>query len=126
MSEIRKGGTMSEEKVLVDEQHKLPRTGDLPVVFTGKLLVTKNYRFRRGNQQSRWHEISIYQTVTGRYVIHIAYRTQWVGEFDQDDVHVAKDLDEVARILLNHSDSRPYRDIVAQVMDHFGMAEMID
>ena len=123
---IVKGGTMSEEKVLVDEQHKLPRSGDLPVFFKGKLLVTKNNQFRKGNQQSRWHQISVYQTTSGRYVVYIAYRTAWVGELDQDEVYVANDLNEVAKILLNHSDSRPYRDVVASIMDHFGMAEMID
>ena len=121
-----KGGTMSEEKVLVDEQHKLPRSGDLPVFFKGKLLVTKNNQFRRGNQQIRWHQISVYQTTNGRYVVYIACRTAWAGELDQDEVHVANDLNQVAGILLNHSDSRSYRDLVASIMDHFGMAEMID
>ena len=66
--------------------HKLTRTGLAPVAFEGEVIAQASSRYVRGQDHNRWHEVAVYRTAGGNYVVSVAYRTQWQGE---DDYHWA-------------------------------------
>lgn len=65
------------------ETQLLKRTGDAPLAFVGELISEVS---SKTPNSSRWHEIGIYRTAQGNWVLEIVYRTQWEGELDN---HVA-------------------------------------
>ncbi|MHC1697765.1 MAG: hypothetical protein AB9919_06855 [Geobacteraceae bacterium] len=69
----------------------LPRTGDRPLQFQGQEIASSDTRMISGQQANRWHELSLYQTEVGKYVIAIGYRTQWQGELEHDSAIVCGD-----------------------------------
>ena len=72
------------------EKIKLPRTGDRPVEFLGRLIAEASSQQREGNGpcKNRYHELALYGTESGKYVIAIGYRTHWQGELPEDEVFV--------------------------------------
>lgn len=78
--------------------HKLPRTGNAPLAFDGDLIAESKGRFFEGCEQNRGHNLSLYRTEGGQYVIAIHYWTQWQGEGDHHEALVV-DRDSVAEEL---------------------------
>lgn len=62
----------------------LPRTGDRPLQFEGEEIASADSRMISGKQANRWHELALYSTESGKYVISVGYRTQWQGELGND------------------------------------------
>lgn len=62
--------------------YTLARTGDAPLTFEGEHLAGISIERISGRNRNRWHEIDLYRTRAGRYVLTIAYRTLWQGEHD--------------------------------------------
>jgi len=62
------------------KEYTLTRTGDRPLSFTGELLAVADGRIHSGQEQNRWHEIRVYKTAGGKYVLEIEYCTCWQGE----------------------------------------------
>jgi hypothetical protein len=58
----------------------LTRTGQPPLDFTGELVAESNGRVVANREQNRWHDLRLYRTAGGQYVLDITYRTEWVGE----------------------------------------------
>lgn len=80
-------------------EYILTRTGLRPVTFDGELLAEANSRFMNGKEQNRWHELALYRTQAGTYLIHVGYRTIWRGELNHDLVEELPDPDELERFL---------------------------
>ena len=74
----------------------LPRTGEQPVTFTGTLLAAETGAMPKLKQH---HEISVYRTQGGSYVVAISYRTTWKTESPHDLAIVCKTLEQVAEEL---------------------------
>lgn len=74
----------------MSQEYSITRTGDRPLVFTGELIAVADGRFHAGQEQNRWHEIRIYRTSGGKYVLQVDYFTRWQGE---DNVHYASTHD---------------------------------
>lgn len=85
------------------DQHTLARTGQAPLKFTGELL--KESDDERHN--NRWHELAVYRTTGGRYVVRIAYRTLWQGELARYAAEVVGGPDGVSRVLRNYDPCGP-------------------
>jgi hypothetical protein len=66
----------------------LPRTGQAPLTFSGELLADTDGERQGGKEQNRWHELAVYRTAGGKYVIAIRYRTRWQGELDHDTAQI--------------------------------------
>ena len=83
------------------KQYQLTRTGDAPLIFSGELLAAAGDRIHGGQEQNRWHELLLYRTTGGTYVVGIGYKSTWQGESERFEVHVipAKHPDEIANIL---------------------------
>lgn len=81
----------------------LPRTGDRPLTFTGKLLSEASSHKHNGPCQNRYWELALYRTESGKFVAHIHYKTQWQGENDTDTVLHAEDATDLAAQIKSHN-----------------------
>jgi hypothetical protein len=73
---------------------EIPRSGDSPLRFNGELLASQSSRLVAGMEATRWHEMEIYRTDNGKYVIHLGWRTQWSREPSQDVALAAGSMQE--------------------------------
>lgn len=64
------------------EDYILKRTGREPVKFTGELLADIGGPTFKGREQNRWHDLALYKTQAGQYILYITYHTTWEGESD--------------------------------------------
>lgn len=67
----------------------LSRTGDAPLRLDGPSLAASASSQRKND--TRWHQIDIWEAESlglDRYVVAIAYRTCWQGEYDWHDAWV--------------------------------------
>ena len=91
-------------------RHSLTRSGLPPLVFIGELIAEcDGSRSGDGRENNRYHNLALYRTDGGRYVLAIAYRTRWQGEIDHDAAYHATDPAE----LLGHLTSYDPLDHVA-------------
>lgn len=58
----------------------LTRTGRASLRFGGELLAESEGQHHRGRDQTRWHDIAIYQAEDGTIALAIAYETRYQGE----------------------------------------------
>jgi hypothetical protein len=76
-------------------EYVLSRSGTAPLKFNGELLSSANCEYVGGQQQNRYHEIDIYRTASGKYVLAINYHTRWQGEHGTHDVTTHEDINGV-------------------------------
>jgi hypothetical protein len=76
-------------------KHTLTRTGNRPLAFEGEQIAHESTQIVNGKDHNRWHEITLYRAASSKFVIHIAYRTQWQGELDHDDAEAFNNTDEM-------------------------------
>lgn len=84
------------------ETFTLPRTGDLPLRFEGEFLAESSSHRHQGPGQNRWHELAIYRTAAGTYVLAITYRSCWQGEDDHHWVEHAGSIPAVRDALVGY------------------------
>jgi hypothetical protein len=71
---------------------RLTRTGDAPLVFSGKEVAQAAGPRRSGRQeQTRWTDLTVYRTEGGKLVAEIVYRSTWQGESDEHRAIVCDD-----------------------------------
>ena len=80
----------------------LPRTGLAPLRFSGELLAEADGYRVRGREQNRWHELAVYKTPGGKWVVRIAFRTQWQGELDYDHAEIVTEASAVEDAFATH------------------------
>ena len=67
----------------------IPRFADAPLAFTGERLATVSGQFTRpGKQNKRWHEIHVYRTDSGKYVVSILFRCDTSHDDPYDEAEV--------------------------------------
>lgn len=74
---------------------RLTRTGDAPLTFSGRILADVSGKRLGEGDVTRWHDLAIYETAAGQYVVAIAYRTTWKGEMARDTLAVVIDRNEL-------------------------------
>ncbi len=85
------------------EKFILPRTGDRPLTFRGKLLKAVSSRQHQGACQNRYWGLTLYRTESDKFVLRIHYNTQWQGEHDTDTVMIASTPAKLAERLRAHN-----------------------
>lgn len=85
------------------EEITLSRTGDAPLSFRGHRIASSDGERLGGKERNRWHEITVYRTTRGRYVVHVAYRTRWQGELDRDTAAACNAPSEVVAMLRDYN-----------------------
>lgn len=81
------------------ETFTLPRTGNRQLQFEGEELASADSSVRGGNDSTRHHELALYRTIGGKYVIAIGYRTRWQGEHNHDAAIVCDSPEEATETL---------------------------
>lgn len=93
-------------------QVKLTRTGQRPLEFTGEIVAEADSRWSAGRENNRWHELALYKTESGKYVLAVDYQTQWEGEHNHHDAWILDSPVDVESILTSldpceHMESMP-------------------
>jgi hypothetical protein len=99
----------------------LRRTGDRLLQFTGQVVATVSSRNIAGKDNDCWHEIELFLTPGGQFVVAVGYRSGRSGEMPHDEAVVLETENEVAEYLktgvdptehlvIHQPDSRPDED----------------
>ncbi len=70
------------------ESFSVSRSGQAPLAFTGECLGRSNGDNRGGREQNRYHNIAVYRTQGGKWVLYVEYCTHWQGEEGRDTASV--------------------------------------
>lgn len=70
--------------------YRIDRTGEIPLAFTGELVGQADGQWAAGREQSRWHDLRLYHTAGGQYVLHAEYHTLWQGELGHSWAAIAE------------------------------------
>ncbi len=81
------------------KRYTIRRDGKKDFVFTGVKLGSSSDYENQGPQNSRWHEIEMYKTNAGKYVVAQCYVTCWQGEEDSRRADVCESAAEVLELL---------------------------
>jgi hypothetical protein len=85
----------------MNTSYLLPRSGQAPLKFTGEKIASSEGRIQNGRDHNRWHDLTVYRTAAGAYVVQIEYRTQWQGECEHAEAIVCSDaagVEDVFRV----------------------------
>ena len=83
------------------QHYRLDRTGRPPLEFEGEFLSDgQGYGFvdERG-RNPRWHDLELYRTKSGKYVLGVRYTTEWKDEIGHDEVFVLDGPEDVKAAL---------------------------
>lgn len=72
------------------EEFTLPRTGDTPLAFRGRLLKRVGGQTWHERSQPRWFELALFLSKGGTYVLAVSYKTTWHGEAERHWALVAE------------------------------------
>lgn len=67
-------------------EHLLKNSGTPPVAFTGNLIAEQSGPWDRGKQITRWIDLKLYRTETGKHVSHITFNSTREGESERQKV----------------------------------------
>lgn len=87
----------------------LPRSGRAPLRFAGEEIAVSDGERQAACNQNRWHELAVYRTDAGGYVVRVAYRTRWQGELDRDAAFVCAAAGDVVAALRAYDPTGPVR-----------------
>lgn len=81
--------------------YRLDRTGRLPLSFKGEHLagISGEEFLDPRRKNPRWHDIDLYRTVGGSYVLHVQHRTEWKDEVGHSEAIVLSGPGDVAGAL---------------------------
>ena len=69
-------------------QHRLQRSGNAPLTFSGERIAAQDGRLQFGKEHNRYHDLAIYRTGEGKYIVAIKFMTLWQGESDHASAYV--------------------------------------
>ena len=70
------------------------------LVFDGRLMASQDNRWVNGRDQTRYSNLSLYVTDSGKYVYHYEYITLWQGESSTSNVQIYDTLAEFKEAFL--------------------------
>lgn len=78
--------------------HILQRTGNTSLKFDGEVVAESRpepQSGKKGKDPQRWHELTIYRTSGGKFVLAITYRAEWKGEQSHYSAEIIPDVPSV-------------------------------
>lgn len=61
-------------------RQRIERTGKSSLAFDGEVVASVDGCDVNGKEQNRYHDLALWRTDTGKYVLDIQYVTKWRGE----------------------------------------------
>lgn len=85
------------------------RDGQKDLKFKGELLASASDRWIAGREQTRWTEIAVYKTESGKYVIAWESITLWQGELNSYRAKVCEFASEtIAELMSDDEEGTAY------------------
>jgi len=82
--------------------YTITRTGDRPLKFNGEVLAESSSKKPDGPCSSRYWDLALWRTDSGKFVLSAGYFTQWQGESRREDVFVEATAEAAAEQLQKH------------------------
>ena len=96
----------------MSETITLDRTGQTPLRFTGDLIYeTSSHDPVSGTLHERWHEVRVYRTKAGKWIVAITFCTTFANEHETCTVTVCPDQAAIVGPLTGY-------DPVASIIGH--------
>jgi hypothetical protein len=73
----------------------LQRSGKGPLQFNGELVARSEGERQAHREHARYHDVAIYRTEGGSFVLWISYVTKWAGEVGHTTAEVIQDEQEM-------------------------------
>ena len=89
-------------------EHVLTRTGNSPLKFAGELIAESRQELmerttaKPGKAPKRWYELALYRTASDQYVVAIAYRAEWQGEYNHYEAVGVSDIQSAVQVFRNY------------------------
>ncbi len=101
------------------------RDGQKDLKFKGELLASASDRWIAGREQTRWTEIAVYKTESGKYVIAWESITLWQGELNGYHAKVCELAPEViAELMTDDAEGVAYfSDLAKEVLDELAKSD---
>lgn len=80
---------METERKVKEERYVIERTGQKNLAFTGFKLESVSTWESNGPHNNRWNDLTMYNTIGGKYILQDEYTTQWQGESNTSKVYIA-------------------------------------
>lgn len=80
-------------------KHSVTRSGSAPLTFEGDLISQASGRAYTDKRITRWHEIDLYRTRTGRYIVSIRFRCETRHDDPYDEAEVFDTAEQVVEFL---------------------------
>lgn len=82
--------------------HIVFRSGRPPLEFNGEIIAADSSATSGEVKNKRWHEVYVYKTDGGKYVVHVTYRTMWRGEIGHNSAEVFTDATDLTNFLTTY------------------------
>lgn len=86
------------------QTYTLERTGQRALSFTGTVVASASTRVEGWRGRQRWHEVTVYRTEGGAWVLQVAFRSEWPRELARDAAS-AHDTPEAVEAALLQADA---------------------
>ena len=82
----------------------LQRTGNPPLKFEGELIAeSRPQPVANKKEPNRWHELAVFRTAAGKYVLAVTYRAEWKDEQSHSHAEVHSDSESVVAALRQYN-----------------------
>jgi len=86
-----------------EKNYILPRSGNAPLAFIGKVIARADGSDVPGDKPIRWHELTIFETDDDMLVVSISYKTDWQGELNWLDAWFVEDMEKAVEAFRQHN-----------------------
>jgi hypothetical protein len=97
---------------------QLSRSGKRPIVFHGEQIGSST---TKGMNSTRWTNVEVYRTQSGKYIVGIADITCWQGERDSFSAEVFGTIDEAVSHIEETVPS-----LAEEIAEELGVSEVIN
>lgn len=87
--------------------YTLRRSGDAPLKFTGALIAESSGKRFAGRERTRYHDLALYRTDDGAYVVEIAYVSRYQGDPCPRKAIYCRESGDVVRVLRDYDPTEP-------------------
>lgn len=87
------------------QEYTVTREEQKDLRFLGEILAESSNKWVAGKDKTRWHELTLYRTASGKYVLQDDYWTLWQGEENSRTVEVFNTAEELLEFMIDEEGS---------------------
>ena len=105
--------------------YTLIRTGQPPLVFKGHEIASVNGPWAHGVEQDGYHNLAVYRTDNGKYVLSIQYRTQWPDERRDDHAILSENAEKQTALVVIRGDPADTLRAILRIIKRYHPRELV-